>query len=306
MGSSEALSKKGILYAIAAYSTWGFVPLFWIQLKMIPPIQILAHRIIWSLLFFVIIFVIKNELFRWLKMVKDPVVLKKSLPSGLAIGVNWGLYIYAVNSGHALESSLGYFINPIFNVLIGAVAFQEKLNKLQWTAFSFASAGVILLTALNGRLPWIALALASTFSLYGVLRKKSRLDGTKGTAVESLLLLPVAAFIFSKNNLAPVDLLTLENPVMPALLLSLGGALTALPLVWFSKAAQHLPLSSLGFFQYISPTFQFLIAVFVFREPFDSGKLISFVLIWLGLAIFVFGSARSRIQERNAPSRAST
>lgn len=306
MKSGPIPTRGGIVYAIAAYSTWGFVPLFWNELKMFPPVQILAHRIVWSLIFFIVIFSLKKDLKNLLLRAKDKEIIRKSIPSAIAIGINWGLYIYAVNSGHALESSLGYFINPIFNVLIGAFFFHESLNKLQWTAFILACLGVAALTYQNGRLPWIALALATTFSIYGVIRKKTALKGTTGTAIESFLLIPAAIVIFSNSSLSPTSLIELTDPLIPALLLSLGGALTALPLVWFSEATQRLPLSTLGFFQYISPTFQFLIAVFVFKEPFDKGKLISFSLIWIGLVIFILDSTRTHLQRRSVPSSAST
>jgi chloramphenicol-sensitive protein RarD len=306
MNNTSMTAKSGMLYAVSAYATWGFVPLFWRELRMFPPTQILAHRIVWSLIFFVCIFLTRRTFTNWLRMLSDKKILLKSLPSGLAIGINWGLYIYAVNSGHALESSLGYFINPIFNVLIGSLLFKEKLNKFQWSAFSLACVGVGLLTVLNGRPPWIALALAGTFSLYGVIRKKTALKGTTGTAVESLLLIPAAILLFSIPSLTPTNLLELEDPLIPSVLLMLGGALTALPLVWFAEATQRLPLSTLGFFQYISPTFQFLIAVFIFQEPFDSGKLMAFSFIWMGLGLFIFDTARSSFQGRSDPSKVST
>ncbi|NBO39102.1 EamA family transporter RarD [bacterium] len=303
----EPISKQsGAIYALSAYATWGFVPLFWRELRMVPPLQILAHRIVWSVVFFAFIFALRSTLQNWLTLLKNPAILNKCIPSALAIGVNWGLYIFAVNSGHALESSLGYFINPIFNVLIGSLLFREKLNRLQWSAFACACAGVCWLTLTSGRLPWIALALAGSFTLYGVIRKKTALNGNFGTAVESLLLLPVAAVLLLHPHFAPVNVLDLANPLYHLGLLSLGGALTALPLVWFSEAAQRLPLSTLGFFQYISPTFQFLIAVFIFREPFGHEQLLAFILIWTGLLIFGFDAGRSHIYERKRLSSSST
>ncbi|MBM3382856.1 MAG: EamA family transporter RarD [Betaproteobacteria bacterium] len=298
--------NSGAVYAIAAYSAWGFVPLFWAQLRMFSPVQILAHRILWSLLFFVFIFILRNNLKSWITELRNGTTLKRSLPSSLAIGVNWGLYIYAVNSGHALESSLGYFINPIFNILIGAVFFKEKLNRLQWTAFATAFTGVAWLTFVNGRIPWVALSLAATFSAYGVIRKKTSIKGTTGTATESLILIPLSLVILSSGALAPVSIGNLSDPLIPALLLILGGAVTALPLVWFSEAAQRMPLSTLGFFQYISPTFQFLIAVFVFKEDFNASLFSAFLIIWVGLAIFIYDSARSHFQGRMEPSNVST
>ncbi|MFZ9520752.1 MAG: EamA family transporter RarD [Silvanigrellaceae bacterium] len=288
-------SQGGSLYAIAAYATWGFVPLFWRELRHVPPLQILAHRILWSVVFFICVFSIKKNIRAWTAFALAPGTIKKSVPAAVAIGVNWGLYIFAVNSGHALESSLGYFINPIFNVIIGSFFFHEKLNRWQQTAFALACAGVVTLTLTAGKVPWIALSLAGTFTAYGVIRKKTRLGGAAGTAVESALLIPVAAAMLLSTGIAPVNILELSGAHEPAktlLLLGFGGALTALPLVWFAEAAQRLPLSTLGFYQYISPTFQFLIAVFVFKEDFGPEKFVSFLLIWTGLAIFAIDSGR--------------
>lgn len=273
---------------------------------MFSPTQILAHRILWSLVFFICIFAFRKSLITWLSELWNGTTLKRSLLSSVAIGLNWGLYIYAVNSGHALESSLGYFINPIFNILIGAVFFKEQLNRLQWTAFATAFIGVSWLTIVNGQMPWVALSLATTFSAYGVIRKKTAIKGTTGTAAESLILVPIAIAILSSHTIAPVSLADLHAPLKPALLLILGGAVTALPLVWFSEAAQRMPLSTLGFFQYISPTFQFLIAVFIFKENFNTTIFSAYLIIWIGLAIFIFDSARNHFQERREPSSTST
>lgn len=301
---TEKESKdKGPFYAIAAYATWGFVPLFWRELNHVPPMQILAHRILWSVVFFMILFAIRSELRPWLRFCVHPATLKKSIPSAIAIGVNWGLYIFAVNSGHAIESSLGYFINPIFNVLIGALFFREKLTPLQWSAFTLTLLGVLLLTFHAGQLPWIALSLATTFSLYGVIRKKTQLKGTSGTAVESVLLIPVATIILLTSQLAPMSILALnesQHPFKTMSLLSVGGALTALPLVWFAEAAQRMPMSILGFYQYISPTFQFLIAVFIFKENFSQSKFNAFLFIWFGLAVFIFDSIKRARQSNSA------
>lgn len=298
-------SQHGALFALGAYSAWGFVPLFWRELNLYSSLQILAHRIVWSLIFFVFIFLFRGTLASWTQQLFRLDNLKKCIPSALVIAINWSLYIFAVNSGYALESSLGYFINPIFNVVIGAFLFSESLNKRQWLAFVFALTGVLFLAFVTGKVPWVALALAATFSLYGILRKVTKLNGTTGTAIESAVLVPVAVFILSSPQFSPVNTLETQSPVYFSIMLFLGGAVTALPLTWFAEAAQRLPLSTLGFFQFISPTLQFLIALFVFNETFDSQRLTAFIFIWIALGIFVGDSTHRSHHARNARSKPS-
>lgn len=302
----EEKVNSGVIYAVGAYSAWGFVPLFWRELTLYSPVQILAHRILWSLLFFIVIFLLRGTLISWTQQLTQAELLKKCIPSAIVIAVNWGLYIFAVNTGYALESSLGYFINPIFNFVIGSLIFHETLNAKQWLAFTFALAGVVILTLFTGKVPWVALALAGTFTLYGILRKLTRVKGTTGTAIESAVLVPVAICILFSPQLSPVNTMQTESPLFLSTMLFLGGAVTALPLTWFSEAAQRLPLSTLGFYQFISPTFQFLIALFVFNEPFDSNKLFAFALIWVALGIFVFDTANSARQARKECSKPSS
>ncbi|MEY2987449.1 MAG: hypothetical protein RJB13_970 [Pseudomonadota bacterium] len=297
--------NHGAIFAVGAYSAWGFVPLFWRELSLYSSMQILAHRIIWSLVFFITIFIFQGTLTSWSTKLIQLGSLKKCFPSALVIAVNWSLYIFAVNSGYALESSLGYFINPIFNFVLGAFLFNESLSKRQWLAFALALTGVIILTFVTGKIPWVALALASTFSLYGILRKTTKIAGTTGTAIESAVLVPIALIILLNQKLSPIHTPETESPYYFSAMLFLGGAVTALPLTWFAEAAQRLPLSTLGFYQFISPTFQFLIAVFVFNEPFDSSRLIAFIFIWTALGIFVADSAKKSHQARKESSKLS-
>ena len=298
-------NKLGVLFAVGAYSVWGFVPLFWRELSLYSSVQILAHRILWSLVFFIVIFLFRGNLTAWINQLTQRENLKKCIPSALVIAVNWSLYIFAVNSGYALESSLGYFINPIFNFVIGAFFFYEALNGRQWLAFIFALIGVVIIGFVTGKTPWIALALAGTFSLYGILRKITKIKGTIGTANESAVLVPIALLILISGELAPINTLETESPAYFSTMLFFGGAVTAIPLTWFAEAAQRLPLSTLGFYQFISPTLQFLIAVFVFKEPFDTKRLIAFVFIWIALGIFIADSARKSHQARKERSKLS-
>jgi chloramphenicol-sensitive protein RarD len=288
------LSKgtQGAIYATMAYVFWGLVPLFWSLFKAIPPLQILGHRMVWSFVFFVLLFWYKGKLGHIISSLKTKGVLSSNTPSALLIGSNWGLYIFAVNSGYAVESSLGYFISPILNVIVGSLAFKEPIRKLQWTAFTLALMGVLWMGLAQNSLPWVAMLLASTFCLYGVLKKKNPLSGLESIAIECTVLLPIAGILLFSSEISPIDLLSLPNGVSLTILITLGGALTALPLIWFSEAAQKLPLSTLGFFQYLSPSLQLIIAVFVFKEPLKQSKLFAFILIWTGLAIFMMDSLK--------------
>jgi chloramphenicol-sensitive protein RarD len=226
--------------------------------------------------------------------------------SGLCIGFNWGLYIWAVNAGHVVEGSLGYFINPLLNVLLGTLLLRERLGRMQWLSVGIAAVGVLWLTFRYGSFPWIALSLACSFAIYGLIRKLAAVDSTVGLGVENLvLLLPAVAYLGWAEAGGHGGFL--PQPDAPgwgpwvALLLVVGGALTALPLIAFSYAVRRVPLSAIGLMQYIAPTLQFLSGVLFFREPFDADRAVGFVLIWIALAIFVVDSLR-RLRRTAAPA----
>jgi chloramphenicol-sensitive protein RarD len=283
--------RRGLWVAIASFVLWGLMPLYWHLLKAVPSLQIVAHRVVWSTLLVVAWLLWKNGR-GWLRAaLARPRAAWMLALSGVLIGFNWSLYIWAVNAGHVVESSLGYFINPLLNVVLGVVFLHERLSRVKWLAVAFAAAGVLWLTVQFGQPPWIAICLALSFALYGLLRKLLAIDAVAGLGVESVyLILPALAVVGWGESHGQGGFLPLNGADAWGLgadaLLIFGGALTALPLIGFAFAVRRVPLSVVGLLQYIAPTLQFLTGVFVFHEAFDQQRLVGFVLIWIGLAIF--------------------
>ena len=282
----QKLYKSGLVYALISYGIWGVFPLYWKMLLHVPAQQILAHRIVWSMVFLFLMLIWRRDRI-FIQYLSSPKILGTLVLSGAFIGINWFTYIYAVNSNHIVEASLGYYINPMVNVLLGVVFMKERLSRMQLIAVAFAFAGVAYLTFHYGRIPIISLILAFSFGIYGLIRKKANLQSMPGLMVETLLLAPVALwYLWHVNTLGTGAFghdLNLSD-----ILLILGGPVTALPLFWFGIAATRIPLSTLGFIQYLSPTIQLLIGIFVFSEPFDSAYMISFGLVWIGLGIYTY------------------
>jgi chloramphenicol-sensitive protein RarD len=277
---------SGLLYALLCYGAWGVFPAYWKLLQLVPPAQILAHRIVWSMVFLLLILIWRrqNLFLRYLTSWRTVGIL--TITASL-IGCNWYIYIYAVNNNHIVDSSLGYYINPMVNILLGVVFLKERLSRTQLVAVGFAFVGVAYLTFHFGRLPVISLLLAFSFGLYGLLRKKANLSSMPGLMVETLLLAPLALwYLWHMQNLGTGALG--HTSVMIDFLLILGGVITALPLYWFGVAATRIPLSTLGFIQYLAPTMQLLIGIFVFGEAFDTAYAITFTLVWTGLAIYTY------------------
>jgi chloramphenicol-sensitive protein RarD len=300
-----AENRSGLWVAVASFVLWGLMPLYWHLLKAVPSMQVVAHRVVWSTLLVVAWLLWKNGR-GWLRVaLARPRAAWMLALSGTLIGFNWSLYIWAVNAGHVVESSLGYFINPLLNVVLGVVFLHERLSRAQWVAVTLAAAGVVWLTVNFGQPPWIAICLALSFALYGLLRKLLAIDAVTGLGVESVyLFLPALAMLVwgeahGQGGFLPLGGAPGWGMGMDALLI-FGGALTALPLIGFAFAVRRVPLSVVGLLQYIAPTLQFLTGVFVFREAFDQQRLVGFVFIWAGLAIFALeGLLRSR--RRAAP-----
>lgn len=281
----EPLDRKGLAAAVFAFLTWGVFPLYWALLKHVPAFEIVAHRIVWCAVFVVAWLCWKDGpgwLFRALRQRHAAWML---LASSLLISFNWGLYIWGVNSGHVVETSLGYFINPLVNVLLGVAVLGERLRRAQWIAVGLAAAGVLWLSLQQDRPPWIALGLAGSFALYGLIRKKVAVESVPGLGVESVLLfLPAAAWLWMAEQ-GGGGAIFHGDWATDALLIT-GGLLTALPLVAFAYGARRIPLSMLGLLQYIGPSIQFLLGVFVFGEHFGLVQAVGFGLIWAALAVY--------------------
>lgn len=294
-------SARGLWVALGAFLIWGVMPLYWHLLKTVPSIEIVLHRIAWSAV------VVMGWLFatqgrRWFQTaLAQPRVAWMLLISSVLISVNWGLYIWAVNAGHVVETSLGYFINPLLNVVLGVALLRERLRPLQWASVALAAVGVLWLTFNYGNFPWIALTLAFSFASYGLLRKIAAVESLPGLGVESAyLLLPVIAALAFMETESPGAFGGGYSPAIVALLI-VGGPLTALPLLGFAYAVRRAPLSVVGFLQYIAPTMQLLIGVLVFHEAFGRDRAIGFAFIWIALVLFAIeGVVRSR---RNAAAR---
>jgi len=282
----QKLYKSGLVYALISYGIWGVFPLYWKMLLHVPAQQILAHRIVWSMVFLFLMLIWRRDRI-FIQYLSSPKILGTLVLSGAFIGINWFTYIYAVNSNHIVEASLGYYINPMVNVLLGVVFMKERLSRMQLIAVAFAFAGVAYLTFHYGRIPIISLILAFSFGIYGLIRKKANLQSMPGLMVETLLLAPVALWYLWHVNTLGTGAFGHDSNLSDILLI-LGGPVTALPLFWFGIAATRIPLSTLGFIQYLSPTIQLLIGIFVFSEPFDSAYMISFGLVWIGLGIYTY------------------
>lgn len=284
--TTSRAKRFGYLSAVGAYLSWGLLPLYWKQLTHFTPLVILAHRMIWSFVFISLVLVFSRSVQQLSLRRHSPQMLLRYVFSACLISVNWLIYIWAVNNGHVLQASLGYFLNPLVNVILGNLFFKEKLVFAQKIAIGFALAGVLLLlTQVQSRL-WISGLLACTFSFYGVVRKKAVLSSLEGMYLETFAMLPVGLvyLIFSSRELVNFfNASALEQGLLVG-----SGIITALPLLFFSNAAKQLTMSTLGMFQYISPTLQLLLAIFVYHEVFTHMHVVSFALIWTGLGMYTF------------------
>ncbi len=295
----QTRSRQGILLAIAAYIMWGIAPIYFKAISSVAPPEILSHRIIWS---FVLLAVLLQLGKRW-KVVFRVLSNKKSMfflfITSLLVASNWLIFIWAVSSNHMMDASLGYYINPLFNVLLGMFFLGEKLRKLQWFAVLLAFIGVVVQVAAFGQVPIVALALATTFGFYGLLRKKINLDAQTGLFVETMIILPAAlVYLFLIADSETSQLAT--NSASLNLLLISAGIVTTLPLLCFNGAATRIMLSTLGFFQYIGPSLMFLLAILVYGEPFTTDKMITFSFIWCALIIFSLDGLKFANAKRKA------
>jgi chloramphenicol-sensitive protein RarD len=282
---SAVNTTTGIGYAIAAFLSWGILPLYWKALKHVGALQILAHRFIWS---FILVALLLTCLGQWksLKIVlTQPKKLAAVMIGSILVCANWGIYIWAVNTNHMVDASLGYYINPLLSVALGMLILRERLNICQWAALGIAIAGVLFLTFEYGKIPWIALALAMTFGFYGLVKKMAGIEAIVGLALETAFLIPLAVgYLLWMEHLGSG---VFGHGTWPVNLLLMGaGVVTALPLLWFSRATQTVPLSIVGFTQYLTPTMTLILGLFLYHEPFTMIQLLGFGFIWVALVIF--------------------
>ncbi len=295
--------NRGIAYACAAYALWGVFPIYFKALQDVAPLEILGHRILWSLAVCVLLLLALRHV-RWLAGLRQqPRVLLWFVGSSAAVAVNWFVYIWAVNAGRVVDASLGYFINPLVNVLLGALVLGERLRRGQWLAVGVAATGVLWLTLQAAAVPWIGLTLAISWGIYGLLRKTATLGAIEGLTLETMLLAPIAAVYLywlgasGSSAFASADTST-------RLLLMAAGPVTAAPLLLFAAGARRIPFFTLGLLQYIGPTLQLLIGVWLYGEPFAE-RAFGYVLIWIALALFTIEGLVQRWRARNTLSAAS-
>lgn len=277
-------NSQGIAYGVSAYLMWGCFPLFFALFQGVPAYEVLIHRIIWSCVFLALVITLMRRWAPVREALAHPVRLGRVLGCAVLIALNWGVYIYSVETHQVLQASLGYFLTPLINVALGMLILRERMARLQGVAVGLAAAGILLQLVLLGTMPWISLILALSFGTYGLLRKQILLDGLSGLFVETLLLLPLA--LLALAVLAQLQLSHFSQDSRTLLLLIASGVVTAIPLLAFAGAARRLRLATVGFLMYINPSMQFLIAIFVFKEAISPVQLASFALIWLALALY--------------------
>ena len=278
------MDKKGIFYALGAYALWGLFPIYWKWLQDVPAIQVIGHRIGWSFIMLIIVILATGQ-WKKIRSVLTRRVLGIYLVSGLLLSANWLIYVWGVNAGHIVDASLGYFINPLFSVLLGVIFLRERLRLSQWLPIGLAAMGVIYLTWSYGSLPWIALSLAFTFGFYGLVKKAAPLGSLYGLTLETgLVFLPALGYLIFAESTGQGAFG--HSGSVSTLLMVGSGLVTIVPLLMFASAARRIPLTMIGIMQYIAPTLQFLIGVLIYKEPFTSSRLIGFSMVWLALIIF--------------------
>ncbi|MFM2067744.1 MAG: hypothetical protein RLZZ584_2653 [Pseudomonadota bacterium] len=288
--------QRGIVYAALAYVLWGLFPLYFVGLREVAALEVLAHRIVWSLVFLGLVLAARRQ-FGWLgPVLHQPALLRMFLLSATLLGLNWGVYVWAIAQGRVMEASLGYFITPLANVLTGRLLLHEQLSRAQWTAVALATLAVLWMTLGLGAAPWVALTLAASFSTYGYLRKTAALGALEGLALETMVLAP-AAIVGLGWALWAGHSQFAQGPVSVQALLLGVGPLTAVPLLLFAAGARRIPLAVLGMLQYLGPSIQMLLGLFYFHEPFEGARAQGFVLIWIACIVF---SADLLLRQRRA------
>ena len=277
--------NKGIVTGIITYILWGLFPIYWRAIESVPAIQILGHRMVWSLVFVAIVLALRKD-WRWLgPALRDRRTLATYTLAAVLLSVNWFTYIWGVNAGYIVETSLGYFINPLVSMLLGVLFLGERLRRGQVLAVGLAVIGVLYLTVNYGRLPWIALVLAFTFGLYGLIKKTAPLGSLQGFTLETIAMFFPALIYLSFVQINGSAAFINQGAFVTTMLV-MAGAVTSIPLLLFGIAARRIPLSMIGFLQYIAPTLQFLLGVLVYKDPFPPKRLLGFVIIWAALAVY--------------------
>ena len=278
------MKNKGLLYGIIAYILWGFFPIYWRLLQEVPAIELLGHRIAWSFLLLAVVILFMRQ-WSGFRSALNARTFRVYFIAAILIGVNWLTYVWAVNAGFIIETSLGYFSNPLLSVLMGLFFLRERLRSAQWIPIALAAIGVAYLTFAYGRLPWIALLLAFSFGFYGLAKKLAPLGSVFGLTLETgILFLPAVAYLGWAEASGSASFL--HTDAASNLLMVGAGVVTTIPLLLFASAAKQIPLSMIGILQYLAPTIQFLIGILVYKEPFDQSRLIGFGIVWLALIVF--------------------
>jgi chloramphenicol-sensitive protein RarD len=292
-----AETRRGFLLGVAAYAIWGLFPLYWPLLEPAGAVEILAHRVFWSLAVVVgLVFAVRRA-DRLRDVLRSPRVRAILTGAAVVIAINWGTYIWAVNNDHVVEASLGYFINPLVTVLIGVVVLRERLRRAQWAALGLAAVAVLALTIEYGHPPWVALILAFSFGTYGLAQKKAHVGAVESLAFETMVLAPVAVAYIAWLVFTGTSTFG-HHGAGHAVLLAATGVVTVIPLICFGGAATRVSLTTIGLLQYITPTVQFILGVTVFAEPMPPMRWVGFVLIWVALALFTGESLRHRHRQR--------
>jgi chloramphenicol-sensitive protein RarD len=293
------LSTRGLAAGTAAFLIWGLFPLYLVGLASVSALQITAHRVAWSCLFVLLMLAARRELGALHSAAMRPGVLLRLVATAVLVSINWLAFVWGANEGHVVEVSLGYYINPLVNVLLGIFVLSERLNRMQWAAVALAAAGVAYLTFETGRLPWIALTLAISFGFYGLIRKVATVDALPGLAIEMLILLPFAVGYLVWCEVTGGGAFGHASGLVHTLLIA-SGVVTAVPLFLFSYGARQLPYSTMGILQYIGPSLQLACAVFLLGEPFERAKAMGFSLIWMALLVYATDGVWRARQQRVA------
>lgn len=295
-------NNLGLIYAVAAYTWWGFIPIFWKQLDHVGSAEIVMHRMVWCCFLVIGLIVLMKQWRQFLVLFSQPKILLRLFMASSLVSINWGVFIWAVNNGHLVETSMGYFINPLISVLLGVVFFSERLRKGQLFALSIAMLGVLYLIIAYGTIPWISLTLAITFALYGVAKKSISVPATHGMAVETLFfVIPALVYLTYMQSNGTGQF---TDSGFNAGMLILGGLFTLIPLLLFAAAAKRVTMTVLGMTQYIGPSLQLLIGVFLYGEAFGVDRMISFGLIWLALAVYSVDQIRHQRMTRRLKKNA--